>query len=348
MSESPPPCRGRLCIVSTPIGNPDDITIRAVATLRSADVVVCEDRNEAGKLLHRLGIERDLIELNEHTDERATSACLELLRAGKTLALISDAGTPLIADPGNALVASAIGAGCAVDVVPGVSSILVALVRSGLPTEQFLYAGFLSRKKIERQRQAQRLALEPRTIVLLDTPYRLDAVLSALAEVMPDRRAYIGCNLTMATEAHHYGRLSELREKFAEQRFRGEYVIVIEGNPDTRRWYAELCRYADERASTTSASQLLPDQGTSSRSTPDASPLQSRGLHHEYHQRRRRHLDERRHRNKSSTSAQSNRYDYQQPIVNYTMSNPYQQHPSKQPKQGGNRSPRRSRKRWRR
>ncbi|MCX7929711.1 MAG: 16S rRNA (cytidine(1402)-2'-O)-methyltransferase [Chlorobi bacterium] len=231
---------GSLYIVATPIGHPDDITFRAVAVLDQVNVVVCEERSQALQLLTRHNIKAELVELNEHTVHDATLECLKLLANGKSLALISDAGTPVIADPGGELVRAAIRKGYAVHVVPGPSSILAAVVCSGMALDQFLYVGFLDRKKDKRDEQIRRLALEPRTLVLLEAPYRLVALLESICRFMPDRRAYIGCNLTMPDEHHHYGTVAELAEHFSAHPFRGEFVVVIEGNSDIHRWYTLL------------------------------------------------------------------------------------------------------------
>ncbi len=357
---------GQLYIVSTPIGNPDDITLRALAVLQTADLVVCEERRYAQKLLGYYDIEKELIELNEHNDADATIECVKLLGAGKKLALISDAGTPVLADPGGLLVAAAIRYGYAVHVIPGPSSITAALVRSGLPTDQFLYAGFLSRKKEEREQQARLLALEPRTIVLLDTPYRLNTVLSTLADVMPERRAYIGCNLTMPSESHHYGSLTELRDYFAQNRFRGEYAIVIEGNPSVKQWYEQL--NAATSLHTANGAQLqkdvnsLPEQSVADEQVSDA---QSERYHqtrqqrtHRYHGNNRRrfrphyhkhHSHQREERRPSRPNThEGSRYDYEQPIINYTLSNPYQQHTHPSKEHRPSHQTRRPKKRWRR
>jgi len=372
---------GQLYVVSTPIGNLDDITVRAIAVLQSADVIVCEEQKVARRLLDYYDVDKELLELNEHNDTEATIAAVKLLAAGKKLALISDAGTPVLADPGGLLVAAAIRYGYPVHVVPGPSSILAALVRSGMPTDQFLYAGFLSRKKDERARQVRFLALEPRTIVLLDSPYRLATVLGALAEVMPQRRAYIGCNLTMPHESHHYGTLAELSEYFAANRFRGEYAIVIEGNPSANQWYALLeqsvsgathngsrsgATVPDEQqgvepepaeASSEGNRELAGQQHVEQSSVPTSQrkqhKLNASGYHHRYERQRSRrpHRSHGRHHYRES-DADRNRYDYEQPIVNYTLSNPYQQHkPSPQQSHPHQRPQRRSRgrrKRWRR
>lgn len=231
---------GTLSIVSTPIGNYDDITLRALETLKTADLIVCEEAKEANKLLARFEIDKEIIELNEHNDAEVTVEVVKLLSSGKNIALISDAGTPLLADPGDMLVTAAIKYNIPVAVLPGASSILTALVRCGFSTRQFLFAGFLSRKNNERNDQITQLAREPRTVILLDTPYRLNTVLAGLAAHMPERQAYIGVNLTMSSEAHYYGTFHELEKQFSEGKFRGEYVIVFEGNPDAESYYASI------------------------------------------------------------------------------------------------------------
>lgn len=373
---------GQLYVVSTPIGNLDDITVRAIAVLQSADVIICEEQKEARRLLGYYDVDKELIELNEHNDTEATIAAVKLLAAGKKLALISDAGTPVLADPGGLLVAAAIRYGYPVHVVPGPSSILAALVRSGMPTDQFLYAGFLCRKKEERARQVRFLALEPRTIVLLDSPYRLSTVLGALAEVMPQRRAYVGCNLTMPNESHHYGTLAELSEYFVANRFRGEYAIVIEGNPSASQWYSLLeqsvsevipngsrsdVTFSDEQREAESGSPKASNEDDRERvqekhTEESSAPAPQRKTHHidttghphryeRHRSRRQQHRSHGRHHYRES-DADRNRYDYEQPIVNYTLSNPYQQHkPSPQqphPHQRPQRRSRGPRKRWRR
>jgi 16S rRNA (cytidine1402-2'-O)-methyltransferase len=370
MATEQPTTGGQLYVVSTPIGNPDDLTIRGLAVLQHADIIVCEQRTEAQKLLAYYDIDKELLELNEHNDAEATVECVKLLAAGKNLALISDAGTPVLADPGGLLVAAAIRYGYSVHVVPGPSSIIAALVRSGMPTDQFLYAGFLSRKKEQRQQQIELLALEPRTVVLLDTPYRLTTVLNALADVMPERRAYIGCNLTMSNEAHHYGTLAELRDYFTEHRFRGEYAIVIEGNPSVAKWYAHLAGAAhsstvnghdetatspqpapQKQAATGEQQQQHEELQTTAHTptTPQHQQPQHRRRYHHHHHHHRHHRSHQQHRRPArSDRYESSRYDYEQPIVNYTLSNPYQQHPPVQQEHRQSVHPRRPKKRWRR
>jgi 16S rRNA (cytidine1402-2'-O)-methyltransferase len=220
---------GTLYIVGTPIGNLDDITVRALRVLKSCSVVFCEEFKVGARLLRAHRIDKPLETLNEHNEVEATERVLQYLRQGKDVAVISDAGMPAIADPGLLLIRRVLQEGLPLVVVPGPSSILTALVRSGFATDQFLFAGLLSRKPEERRRQLQALAEEPRTVVLLETPYRLRQLLADAAAIMPQRRAYIGCNLTLPYETHHYGTFAELWERFRQTRFRGEFVLCFEG-----------------------------------------------------------------------------------------------------------------------
>lgn len=220
---------GTLFIVSTPIGHDDDITLRALKVLNTCDVVVCEEMKEGATLLRKHKLSKPLEEFNEHSDDSRIVEIVSWLQEGKNIALISDCGTPIVADPGLGLLNACLKRQIPITVVPGVSSIMVALTRSGFRADTFVSAGFLGRKPEERRVQIKQLAKETRTVVLLETPYRLKTILGALAEEMPERKAYLGCNLTYPSETHHYGTLSELLEKFTENKFRGEFVIVFEG-----------------------------------------------------------------------------------------------------------------------
>ncbi|MBM4172744.1 MAG: 16S rRNA (cytidine(1402)-2'-O)-methyltransferase [Ignavibacteria bacterium] len=220
-----------LYIVSTPIGNEDDISLRALKVLKKVDAIICEEEKIGALLIKRHNFSAKLEQLNEHNEENYAPQLLERMQNGETFALISDAGTPIFADPGLYLLQLALDSDINIVVVPGASSIMTALVRSGFQSDVFTCAGFLSRTTEERLSQLQALALEPRTTILLETPYRLKQLLEAANKVMPDRKAYIGCNLTMAFEHHHYGTFSELFAKFTESPFKGEFVIVFEGHP---------------------------------------------------------------------------------------------------------------------
>ena len=222
---------GILNIVSTPIGNNEDISFRAIKVLGGSDLVICEEIKTGARLLRQLNISKKLDTLNVNNEEQKTYELLEKLKSGKNISLISDAGTPIFEDPGLILVREALKSGIEINVVPGVTSIMTALVRSGFNINQFLYAGFLSRNKSERILQLRRLSDESHTVVFLETPYRLLPILEAASQVMPSRNAYLGMNLTMKFETHHYGTFKELYDKFKDQRVKGEFVICFEGAP---------------------------------------------------------------------------------------------------------------------
>ncbi|MGB9912672.1 MAG: 16S rRNA (cytidine(1402)-2'-O)-methyltransferase, partial [Candidatus Kapaibacteriota bacterium] len=231
---------GALYIVSTPIGNDEDITIRALKVLKSVDIVVCEEPKVGARILHKYNLAQKMELLNEQNELLKTPQLVELLEKGKNLALICDGGTPVFADPGLLLVQTCIKRNIPIKVIPGVSSLMTAIVRSGFPIDQFLYAGFLSRKKEERILQLRRLSAERRTVVLLETPYRLVPLLEAAAQIMPDRQAYIGCNLTMPFETNHYGTFKELYNTFKNTKFKGEFVICFDGNSTRQEFEEEL------------------------------------------------------------------------------------------------------------
>lgn len=219
-----------LFIVSTPIGHPDDITLRALRTLREAAAVVCEERREGARLLHTFQIENEVIDLNEHTERERIPELIERLKRGETLALISDHGTPLLADPGARLTERAIAEGIQVSAVPGASSLLAALVIGGLPMEQFRFAGMLPVKTDARRAALRKLKEEPHTWAVLDAPYRLAVVLDDIRTVVgASRRMVVACELTRPTEKIVRGTVGEVVEHFRTSPFKGEYVIVVAG-----------------------------------------------------------------------------------------------------------------------
>lgn len=228
--------KGTLYLVATPIGNYDDMTFRAVNVLRSVDLVVYEERREGERLLRHFSIERPVSSLTEHNEKAATHTLLEHLRNGKSVALVSDCGTPVFSDPGRVLVQEAIEGGVRVVPVPGASSLMPALVVSGFPIDQFLFYGWLSPKKERRRAELRRLQREKRTIVLMDTPYRLGPLLRDLADAFGNaRRICIAFNLTMADERTYHGTAAELYQRLSPKPPKGEFVIVIEGrNRDPR------------------------------------------------------------------------------------------------------------------
>lgn len=223
---------GTLYLVATPIGNFSDMTFRALEILKSADIIVFEERKEGGKLLHHFEIEKPVESLNEHNEAAATFHILDHLKKGKTIALISDCGTPVFSDPGQLLVRKAVDAGIKVVPVPGASSLLPALTVSGFSIDQFVYYGWLSPKRPRRIAELQQLRRERRTIVLMDTPYRLQALLKDIAEVFgSERRLCVAFDLTLPDEEIFHGTAPQLYEKLTKLAKKGEFVVVIENAP---------------------------------------------------------------------------------------------------------------------
>ena len=219
-----------LSIVSTPIGNHDDITLRALRVLREASAIICEERRQGARLLTKYQLQKELIELNEHTERDVTPELLTRLKRGESMAIISDHGTPLLADPGGRLVNQAIAQNVSVAAVPGASALLAALVVSGLPMQRFRFVGFFSAKREARQAELARLRNEPETWVTFDAPYRLNALLADLrATVEPSRKMVVACDLTMPSEKIVRGTVAQVAEHFEKNRFKGEFVLVVEG-----------------------------------------------------------------------------------------------------------------------
>lgn len=223
---------GTLWLVGTPIGNLGDVTERAARTLGAVDVIACEDPRRTRKLLTHLGVTGGrLMSFNEGNERRQVPALVEQLRAGRDVAVVSDAGMPGLSDPGYRLVVACVREGIPVDVVPGPSAAIAALVVSGLPTSRFAFEGFLPRKAGERRARLADLAAEPRTLVLFESPRRLGALLRDAAEVLGDRPAAVVRELTKVHQEVLRGRLSDLAGRLPEEVL-GEVVVVIEGSPD--------------------------------------------------------------------------------------------------------------------
>jgi 16S rRNA (cytidine1402-2'-O)-methyltransferase len=217
-----------LYIVSTPIGNLEDITLRALKVLRAADVIACEDKRVSAKLLARHGIATARVAYHDHNAERMRPLVLERLAAGETVALISDAGTPLVSDPGYKLVREAISRGIAVTTVPGASAALAALVLSGLPSDRFLFAGFLPAKTAARRAALAELRPVPATLVLLESAPRLAAALADMATELGDRPAAVARELTKLHEEVRRAPLADLAAHYrAAGPPRGEIVVVV-------------------------------------------------------------------------------------------------------------------------
>lgn len=224
---------GRLVLVATPIGNLGDLSPRAERTLAEADLLCCEDTRRTRQLLSHAGISgRPLLSVHGHNEATRVEEVVARLRAGATVAVVSDAGMPAVSDPGARLVAAAAAAGIEVTVVPGPSAAVAALVVSGLPTDRFCFEGFLPRRGAERRRALQSLSGERRTAVLYETAPRLATTLADLAEVCGrSRRVAVARELTKLHEELWRGRLGAAAEEFAGRQVRGELVIVLEGAP---------------------------------------------------------------------------------------------------------------------
>lgn len=225
-----------LFVVATPIGNYADLTLRALRILQTCDSVVCEERRVGSTLLAHFQIEKPLYELNEHSDGTQVQILVERLKQGETLALISDHGTPLLQDPGADLVNAALQEGIRVEPIPGASAILAALVASGIPASRFRFIGRLPQKREERELALDVWRLARETLILIDAPYRLNALLKSLHNVFgAARRAAVACDLTMPDENFVRGTLDEIVQHFIKTPFKGEFVIILEGNPPDRR-----------------------------------------------------------------------------------------------------------------
>ena len=220
-----------LYVVATPIGNLEDVTLRALRVLREVKLIAAEDTRTTRRLLNTYDIRTALTSYHEHSRRSKLDYLLNYLER-EDLALVSEAGTPGLSDPGYELIVAAAERGVSVVPIPGASAVVTALVVSGLPTDQFLYVGFLPRRKGQRQRLLAAIVDEPRTIVAFETPHRLSGALSDIEETLGNRRLALCCELTKIHEQIFRGRVSQAREHFVEPR--GEFTLVIEGR--TRAW----------------------------------------------------------------------------------------------------------------
>jgi 16S rRNA (cytidine1402-2'-O)-methyltransferase len=271
MSETTSTCVSdvsELVLVATPIGNLADLSARAVDALRAADAVVCEDTRRTGRLLTHAGIPRPrLIVANEHSEAAAAVEVVRLLDNGARVAVVSDAGTPGISDPGERLVRAALDAGHDVTVVPGPVAAIVALVASGLPTGRFVVEGFLPRTGGARRRRVAELVAERRTVVLYEAPHRLVRTLTDLADAFgADRRVAIGRELTKLHEEMWRGTLGDAQAHVTAVPPRGEHVLVVAGAPAAERpdvdavksaLRRELAAGADRKAAVASVATTL-------------------------------------------------------------------------------------------
>ncbi len=220
---------GVLYLVATPIGNLGDMTLRGLETLRQVDVVASEDTRKTGRLLQHYDISKPQIAYHEHNEEQAGKRILGLLLDGKSVALVTNAGTPGISDPGYAILRTALDHDVQVTMIPGAAAVVMAVVLSGLPSHSFTFRGFPPRKRGARMRFLSADAESPNTLVYYESPYRLLATLQDALEVLGDRRACLANELTKMYEQVLRGRLSELVARIEEEGARGEYVLVIAG-----------------------------------------------------------------------------------------------------------------------
>lgn len=221
-----------LYLVSTPIGNLGDLTYRAVEVLREADVVLAEDTRRTGVLLRHYGIETRLVSAHEHNEAARAATVVEMLREGKRVALVSDAGTPLLSDPGARIVREVLAAGFEVVPVPGASALLAALVASGIAAERFTFYGFIPRKGGRRSELLAEIARQEHTAVLYESPHRVAELLQDLqAAAGPERRVAVARELTKLHEEVFRGTVAEALERFCQAEVRGEIVVVVQGRP---------------------------------------------------------------------------------------------------------------------
>jgi 16S rRNA (cytidine1402-2'-O)-methyltransferase len=236
---------GTLYLVATPIGNLEDITLRAIRTLKEVDLIAAEDTRHSIKLLNHLDIKKPLISYHDNNRILRARELVEKLKSGHNIALISDAGTPCISDPGYELVMHAVNEGITVTAIPGCSASITALILSGLPTDRFAFEGFLPQKRSLRLKYLNNIAEEERTIIFYEGPHRLKNMLRDVLDVFGDRRCAVVRELTKIHEEIVRGTLSKVLAYFEDNVPRGEFVIVVEGkgkksDPDVKPEYLDL------------------------------------------------------------------------------------------------------------
>jgi len=217
---------GKLYIVSTPIGNLKDITLRALETLEDVEFILCEDTRITSRILNHYNISKKLISFNAVSEKKKIPNVIERIKSGDNCALVSDAGTPAISDPGVRLISEAIKEQIDVVPVPGTSAVIAALTISGLPTDSFIFEGFLPQKK-GRQKKLKELAEEKRTLIIYESTYRIKKLVDELAEYLPDRYIVVCRELTKKFEETWRGYPNEIKEVIDEKISKGEFVIVV-------------------------------------------------------------------------------------------------------------------------
>src|SRR5215831_1032654 len=235
MEPAPNGRTGCLYLVATPIGNLEDITLRALRILKEADQIACEDTRHTQKLLNHYGISKPLVSYHEHNEMTRAPELVLAMEQGAQVALVSDAGVPLVSDPGYRLVTLCLRHRLPVIPVPGPSALLAALSASGLPNDEFLFAGFLPARSAERRRALQRLRIEDRTIIFYEAPHRIEETLADAREILGDRTACLAREVTKLHEEFRRGTLSELIASLSDKPVRGEITLLIGAVPAEHR-----------------------------------------------------------------------------------------------------------------
>lgn len=220
---------GTLYIVATPIGNLEDITLRALRILQAVDLIACEDTRQTLKLLRHYGIRRPLVSYHEHNQRKRAEELIARLKEGRSVALVSDAGTPLLSDPGEVLLERAIAEGIPVVPIPGPSAVTTAAMAAGLPVDRFLFVGFLPARRGPRRAELERLKTIPYTLIFFEAPHRLAETLADMCEILGARPAVLARELTKVHETFERATLAELAERVAAAPVKGELVLLVAG-----------------------------------------------------------------------------------------------------------------------
>ncbi len=274
---------GGLYVVATPIGNLADITLRALRVLQDVDLIAAEDTRHTGRLLSHYQIKNRLLALHEHNEARQTPALLARLDAGAAIALATDAGTPTVSDPGYRLVRAAVNAGCKIIPIPGVCAATTALSVSGLPTDAFVFVGFIARKSGKRRTQLDALSGYPQTLIFYESPRRVQALLDDLLITLGDRPAMLGREMTKFHEEFLHGRLSEIRDRLqSREDIKGEITLLVggaaPGDMTIDRLIPELAkRLAEEGTGLAQLAKQMAAETGLSRKTIYAEALKLRG-----------------------------------------------------------------------
>lgn len=225
----PPLTPNTLYLVATPIGNLEDITLRALRVLRECDVIAAEDTRHSGQLLKHFGISKPLLSYFQFNEARRSEEIIERLKRGEKVALVTDAGSPGISDPGERVVKAALAAGCRVEAVPGAAALVVGLTASGLSTEEFHFIGFLPHKSGQRRNRLEKLKAIPGTLIFYESPYRVEKLLTELSDIYPQRQVVLARELTKKFEEFLRGSPAELLAVVQKRSIKGEFVVLVSG-----------------------------------------------------------------------------------------------------------------------